>query len=123
MQWKKIINTVILFCFISGLHGCYTRYNVTQSKLEEFPDQNISEVITKYGDVYVFPEGARLIGDAIFGYADNGEFVEIPLEEINLICSRKLDHRKTGLYVLGFAALVGLVYITAMLIALSTMDW
>ena len=123
MQLRKIASAVTLFCFICCMYGCYTNRYFTPTQLEAHQQQNIHKIVTDSGDVYIFPDGARLIDDMISGYTNSGEFVEIPKERINIMYVRKFDVMKTGLYTLGCASLAGFIYLSILLYALMTMDW
>jgi hypothetical protein len=114
---KRIITIIALFSFSLSVTGCYTHSFVSKSEIDKHPDGIILEVTTSKGDLLKFfgnkESNARIEDQKIVGKTVEGQFVNIPLDEVKTVHVEEFSTAKTIWLVAGVGTVAGLLYALA----------
>jgi hypothetical protein len=110
---KKIVTIIALFSFSLSVTGCYTHSFVSKSEIDKHPDGIILEVTTSKGDLLKFfgnkESNARIEDQKIVGKTVEGQFVNIPLDEVKTVHVEEFSTAKTIWLVAGVGTVAGLL--------------
>jgi hypothetical protein len=110
---KKIVTTIVLFSFLLSVAGCYTHSVVSKSEIDKHPDGIILEVTTSKGDLLKFSGNkeskASIEDQKIVGKTVEGQFVNIPLDEVKTVHVEEFSTAKTLWLVAGVGTVAGLL--------------
>ena len=110
---KKIVTIIALFSFSLSVTGCYTHSFVSKSEIDKHPDGIILEVTTSKGDLLKFfgnkESNARIEDQKIVGKTVEGQFVNIPLDEVKTVHVEEFSTAKTLWLVAGVGTVAGLL--------------
>jgi hypothetical protein len=110
---KRIVTIIVLFSFSLSVTGCYTQSLVSKSEIDNHPDGIILEVTTSKGDLHKFfgnkESKARIEDQKIVGRTVEGQFVNIPLDEVKTVRVEEFSTAKTLWLVAGVGAVAGLL--------------
>ncbi len=131
-MFKKIIAVLTLVSFIVSLVGCHAKPRIPVEEIEQYHNgYTIAKVVTVDGEIIEFTtsksykiEGIQgwkkpvLKDDRIEGFAKDGTFKTIPLEQVKMIYMKKFSTWKTVGLVMGLglitAALAYIGYLIGM---------
>lgn len=110
---KKNVAIISLVSFSLSVTGCYTHSFVSKSEIDKHPDGIILEVATSKGDVFKFlgnkESNARIEDQKIVGKTVEGQFVNIPLDDVKAIHVEEFSTAKTIWLVAGVGTVAGLL--------------
>jgi len=110
---KRIVTIISLFSFFLSATGCYTHSFVSKSEIDKHPDGIILEVATTKGDLLKFlgnkESGARIEDQKVVGKTVEGQFVNIPLDDVKTFHVEEFSTAKTIWLVAGVGTLAGLL--------------
>lgn len=117
MVYKKMLVFYTISCLIIGTKGCY-RYRqvtqgsyvsrqITQDELDKHPELRIQRIIMVNNKIYEFPAGAFLEDNVIIGYTSDGEYVNIPRDQVKTIYVYRSDTAKFCTFCGSTAAVLG----------------
>lgn len=107
---KKAISVFMILCILFSWYGC-TSTRITY-KNEIKPGDNIESihlingmVVSFSGEGGVYDEERELI----HGYNSTGEYLMIPMKDIDYVSNEVFDKTKTGTNVITYAIIIALV--------------
>ena len=110
---KRTVAIISLFSFSLSITGCYTQSFVSKSEIDKHPDGIILEVATTKGDLLKFlgnkESAARIEDQKIVGKTVEGQFVNIPMDDVKTFHVEEFSTAKTIWLVAGVGTVAGLL--------------
>jgi hypothetical protein len=110
---KQIVAMIALLSFSLSAAGCYTHSFLSNSEIDKHPDGTILEVTTSKGDLVKFvgnkDSNARISDQKIVGKTVDGQFVNIPLDEVKTVHVEEFSTAKTLWLIAGVGTVAGLL--------------
>jgi hypothetical protein len=105
---KEIIIVVLIPSLLSMLTGCYTMTSISKEDIKKTPTTKLW-VMTNEGDSYMFADNSYQIrNDTLMGRPSNGNQFgvrkTIPLDDISMMQTEKINGGSTALVVIGVIA-------------------